>query len=272
MLMISYIPVILLGEFKIIPDTLNLMFISHGMGFIKTWPTNHASWFICVLFFTLPIFFFMLANYKTKNVLFSCSIIAIFAFCAISRAESGFPSSAAIKSLPFLTNGVVRALGGISVGILLGYCLKTFSPPKILYCRLFRILFTVIEITLLCVWIQYMSFHKPAGETVFFQILFIAIFVLFLYQFGYFSSLINRKCLSYLGTLSYPIYLLHFPAFHFLKKYILIHCHQLNEFLILFIIMGVCMGFAVLAQLFYELCVRVFARARAAVSVRGADV
>ncbi len=271
MLMISFIPVILLGEFKIFPDTLNLMFISSGLGFIKIGSSNPASWFICVLFFLLPMFFFMLAHFRTKNVLLFCSIIAFFSFCFIGRAEIGMYAAAPIKSFPFLTNGVINALGGISVGILLAYCLKTFSPPKCLYSRVFRILFTVMEMALLCVWIRYMSFHKVVYEPVFFQILFISIFALFVYRFGYFSSFLNRKCLSYLGTLSYPIYLLHFPAFIFLKKYVWIHCHQSNALFILFMSMGVCMGFAVLAQLFYEGSVRVFAKARESASAQAAN-
>lgn len=210
MLAFSFVPVILIGKYEKYSDTLNLFFITSASGLMKRGSNNEASWYVCVLFIISLFFFYALRHFKWEKVAFSCGIISLFGFIVRGIGTTSFYRGVPIATMPFMINGMIEGLTGISFGILLGAFLKNkLELKENVSCRK-KILFTFFEMSALFYFVRYTCFHKTVGEFIFWEILFIILFSLFLFKKGFLSQVLNNKFCAWLGQLAYPIYLMHF--------------------------------------------------------------
>ena len=249
MLAFSFIPIILIGEYKKYSDTLNLFFITKASGLMKTSSNNEASWYVCVLFILSMFFFYALRHFKWENIAFSCGIISLFGFIVRGIGVTSLYCGVPIATMPFMINGMIEGLTGISFGILLGAFLKNKLERKESESRKKKILFTLFETASLFCFVRYICFHKAVGEFIFWEILFVILFSLFLFEKGFLSQALNNKFCAWLGQLAYPIYLMHFPMFEVMRKYLWGKPFLTGDLTILFVSITICFAGALIAQL-----------------------
>lgn len=249
MLAFSFVPFILIGEYKKYSDTLNLFFITRASGLMKNFSNNEASWFVCVLFILSLFFFYALRHFKWENVAFSCGIISLFGFIVRGIGSTGVYCGVPIATMPFMINGMIEGLAGISFGILLGSFLKKRLITEQNDSKKKKMIFSFLEVFCLFCFVKYMCFHKPAGEFIFWEILFIILFSLFLFEKGFISKALNNKFCGWLGQLAYPVYLMHFPMFDVMTKYLWKKPFLTGDISILFISISICLIAALFAHL-----------------------
>ena len=216
LLAVSFIPFLLLGTFYVY-DFLNILFISDGMGIVNGASHNAATWFICVLFWLSLLFYYLLHNCK-EEIVFICSMLAIFGFMWLAKAPSGFYSAVAFPTFQ-LTSGMLRGIIGISLGILVYFFLSEYNEQKETSLRN-NIYFTALELMFLYLTGHYMCDKKPISQDVFYQIILCGLIVCFILNQGYVSSFLNKKFCKILGEWSYGIYVMHFPVIELMKRFI----------------------------------------------------
>jgi len=115
---------------------------------------------------------------------------------------------------------MIRGLTFIAVGILLGAIVlqQNLNTKNNFLNKLF---FTILESCLMCYFLYYSVFHLSSFRVdIYYQLLFIGIFLLFIFNKGLLSKLCNKKTLANLGNYAFSIYLMHFPIILFCQKFI----------------------------------------------------
>lgn len=168
-------------------DIMNLFFINAGMGIIKNASSNPASWFTCNLFWLLLIYFLLskqsVVSERRNAALF---IISILGLSIISRQSTGSYWLPAFEQLPFLTNGLIYGVTGMSIGILLAQ-LKPFGKKQV---SIFALL---SQICIGIYFIYIVAFCEVKYETAYYILVFVIIFYLII-------------CSSNFRFLSHPIF------------------------------------------------------------------
>lgn len=220
-LIFSLLICLLIGEFNRY-DILNIFFISDGIGFVKQASHNAASWFVCALLFLSIFYAYILKYLNTNTSLFVCSIIAFFGLIILGNAETGFYAHIIYKPL-LLTTGMVRGLTFIATGIILGkIALK--QNLNIQESFFSKFVFTILEFCLLGCFLYYSVFHLSNFKAdIYYQLLFIGVFLSFIYNKGLLSKLCNTKTLARFGNYAFSIYLIHFPVISLCRKFVYEH-------------------------------------------------
>ncbi|MBR2011901.1 MAG: acyltransferase [Alphaproteobacteria bacterium] len=263
----SYIPYILIGTYRVYPDTLNLFFVTNAAGLMQETSQNAASWYVCVLFVLSLFFFYALRHFRWEKVAFVCGIIALFGFIVRGTGSTTLYKAAPIASMPFMINGMIEGLAGISLGILIGAFLKRKLETKRIVSKKKKFLFGLFEIAALFFFVYHMSFHKPAGEFIFWEILFIIIFVSFLFEEGFFSRFLNNKFSAWLGDLSYPIYLMHFPMIAVMNEYIWQKPFLKGDLNVLFVSIAICLLASLVADYFVKWLLKFYTKKKSYVKL-----
>ena len=171
LLAFSFITFIFIGSFNVY-DFLNIFFISNGIGIVKSSSHNAATWFICVLFWQSILFYYLLVHYKEKFLPF-CGFFVLFSFVWLTYSPNGgLYSAIALPSLQ-LTTGMVRGIGGISLGIILFYIIPFLKKDKKLNNK---IILSISEIVLLYLIVHYLCDHKVICYEIFYQIILLSLF------------------------------------------------------------------------------------------------
>lgn len=147
----SFITIVFMGHINPIVDFLNCIFISSGIGVIKADSTNAATWFICVLFWLSLLFYYVINELSRNALIFLCAILTFFSFAALSHAESGYYSAIAFPPL-ILTSGMLRGIGGMSIGILLGIFVKKNIDKNLIKNKFVVIFCTIAEILFMYIY------------------------------------------------------------------------------------------------------------------------
>ena len=125
----------------------------------------------------------------------------------------------------------------------------------------------MFEIAALFFFVYHMSFHKPAGEFIFWEILFIIIFVSFLFEEGFFSRFLNNKFSAWLGDLSYPIYLMHFPMIAVMNEYIWQKPFLKGDLNVLFVSIAICLLASLVADYFVKWLLKFYTKKKSYVKL-----
>ena len=235
----SFFIMYLLGDFNKYTDTMNLLFLSSSLGVVIGESSNNATWFICVLFF-LSIFFKYLIDVLPKDkLIFHCSIISFFSWIFLTHAPENklIHFKILLPSLQ-LTSGLLFGLSGLSLGILLAIVFNKFSLANNKNNNLITtILYTVLEIFLFSFYCCHIIYHKPKFSNIlYYSIIFAIIFVLFLYQKGWFSKLLNNKFSGILGKYSYSLFVTHVPIIKFGRYHLWNNLPEYQALLITFLL------------------------------------
>lgn len=215
----SFLIVFIFGNFNKYNDVLNLLFINSGLGLTIESSANAASWFICVLFFLSIFFHYLMKTFSRKNLIFICSIFTFWGFSILAHAKTGL-YSAIILPVFCLTAGMIRGLACISLGIICADIWEKIKNIGIKNTILNSVILGIIECLLLYYFIQYSAFHvRKFSIDTYWQLIFIGIFFLFLFNKGFLSKLLNNKLSKILGDFSYSIFVMHFPIITICKKY-----------------------------------------------------
>lgn len=184
----------------------NLLLV-HDWGF-HAWPNyNTPSWSISAEFFVNILFCLILLVTRTRRKLVAVSI-AILAFSSAVMLTSDSPGLTA-----FMDYGVFRCLIGFFIGVLVYQLYRALpdqpasgrAPGKKFASNAFPLVFGFLLVTLLSV--------KSPGASDFLVLPLVAFFLLFLVRApgGLADRGLTCKPVSWLGKVSYSIYLVHYP-------------------------------------------------------------
>ena len=245
----SFLVALLFGNFDKYSDVLNIFFINSGLGLTLKSSVNAASWFICVLFFLSIFFHYLMKIVSRKNLIFICSIFSFWGFCVLAQAKTGLYSAVILPSL-CLTAGMVRGFACISLGIICADIWEKIKNIKISNTISNILFFGVIESLLLWYFIQYSAFHaRKFPIDIYWQLIFVGVFFLFLFNKGFLSKILNNKLSKILGDFSYSIFVIHFPIITICKQYFWGQFTPEISALLTFIS---CIIFGILTHLFIE--------------------
>lgn len=176
-------------------------------------------WYISVMFWVLPIYLFLFMFTKKYFVIITAFIIFIaYSLISATCGNNWYSKQAAA----FLSVFMLRGLGGVGIGCLIGVGLKSSQMQGVLartVCLRDKYLFSIIEL-LSFFFLVYIINIKGVKHTtpLIYPISFIFIFILFLSGKGYFSSFLDRKIFSHLNQCGYAMYVMSFPSFLLCKK------------------------------------------------------
>ena len=214
----SFVPLSLIGIFNKYTDILNIFFISSGLGVLKESSSNDPTWFICVLFFLSLFFHFLIKHLRKDYLICLCSILSLYSFIILAHASNGLYSKIVLPSLD-LTAGMVRGIGGISLGIVCGWFWEKIKNKQYNISVFKKLIITFIEVFLLCFYLKYNIYHLPKfNNVIYWQLIFVGIFFLFLVNKGYLSNLLNNKFLGQLGKYSFSLFVMHKPVILICRK------------------------------------------------------
>ncbi len=179
------------------------------------------NWYISSYFWVIIFYFYLLKNYKLKNVNLVIALCVYFSLTACYNI-GGFSLSQLETHYSFFNAGVLRALAGIGIGYFAGCIynkikahidmdnvndLKTFT------------FFSTVEITCFAFLIDNLVLQNIYGRRdPFFIIVFLCLFICFLLKKGALSKILNNKYLGCFGKFSYSIYVMHGAVFSILSK------------------------------------------------------
>lgn len=217
MLLFSFVPLLFLPSFFNINDFLNLFFLNVGTGLVSGESHNSPSWFICVLFFLLVFYHFIIKTITIKRTVFICSIISFFCYIIINQTNDMYYAAFAYGNL--LTKGMILGGGGISLGILIGIFVN--KCPTLYNNFKMTVPFTFVEIIIFIYMIIFLVCKvSKVTNLAFWSILFIFLFLSFIYNIGFLAKILNCTFSKKLGEVTYSIFITHFPILYICNKYI----------------------------------------------------
>lgn len=199
-------------NYHTVTDILNLFFISAGSGMISCGSSNPASWYACVLFWVFLIYYLWFhkasatAASKGGSSAFLLTL-TILGFAMLAHRETSGYHEIATPAIPFLTNGVLMAVSGFSLGVLLGR-LEQGGKIKNKY------LISVVQMILFGYFVRIIAFTTNKYEHPYYVLVFVLLLYFILFQDGV-EAISNSKWLKRLGSWSYSIYIMQFPCFYY---------------------------------------------------------
>ena len=154
-----------------------------------------------------------------------------------------------------LRGSIIRGLGGIGVGYIIGLFTEKISDfihnynPKLLG----KLTIGLLEIYLLFFIINNSVFHSIHYKNDFiFVIVFSILFILFIFKKGFFSKILDNNISAYLGSFSYALYIMQVVGFYTSKYYIwdnkaFVYAHPYINWVIS---LSICIGIGIMSHLF----------------------
>ncbi len=218
LLLFSFIVLLIAGRFNRM-CILDIFFINAGLGLVNSGSNNPACWFICVLLVLSAFFYFIIKNFGEKYAGFFCSISAFLGYAILNSTFSvGMLYKDPVPCIPFLTMGMLLGLANISLGILVGMLVKEL--PNINLKLPGKLIATVLEISIFAyIGISILMQTSKITMPIYWEFYFVILFIMFVYNQGYFSKLLNNKFSKSLGACSYAIFIMQFPTIRIMNKY-----------------------------------------------------
>lgn len=212
------IGVLFFGENEI-PSLFNVLFLQ-CIGVSLDY--QGITWYVSPFFWAILFYFVLLKcarNKKMCNVLIG--VISYFSYVLLVNRFFGRETINDVFSL-----GVVRALGGIGVGYLIGVCLNSIqNMPAVKDFRgtktqnlLIGAAFSLAEIASAALLMRhFLSRDNTYGNQFFIVILFSVLLVCMISGRGILSRIFNNKIFGFAGKYAYSIYMMQQIAFWILK-------------------------------------------------------
>ena len=206
-------------KFTLYDNILTLLGLS-GTGLILKLGNVGWFWYVSAMLWVMTLFKYLLQNYNKKNVNLFISISVFLAYIFILHAMNGKIAGHKITFAYIFNIGILRAMGGIGIGYLVGEWYKN-NCEKIKQLQLSltnKIILTVIEYYCLFFVIYNLMLHKLRYHNQFiFIIFFAATIILFLIKKGFVSNALNNSFCAFLGKYTYSFYMTHLIIIQLIK-------------------------------------------------------
>ena len=193
---------------------LNLLLL-HNVGLTPgglTW--NAPSWTISVEFFGSLAILGLLAVWRWRGIRAVLAAISIagyaFVFWHLGQLDASF------ETVGYLVNlGLVRCLAGVALGVLCLLLVRRYLARETLGATTATALELIALATVLAIMIR-PEYHSPWDAA--FPLAFGVLVVVFALEAGLVTRLLQLPPLLYLGSLSYAIYLVHWPLLFVMQE------------------------------------------------------
>lgn len=188
-------------------------------------------WYVSAMLWVLCLFLYLIKNYEKKTVNLIIFLTVFFCYSFLIHAKDGAINNS-VQTFYYIFNvGMMRALGGIGLGCLIGEWYKNnFEKIRGFVCNIYqKTLFTIMEFCCLYFIINNLTLHKiKYNNDMIFILAFTGIIILFLTKKGYISQILNDTKLgdifTNLAKYTYSIYML-----HILVRSILVKNYWINK-------------------------------------------
>lgn len=212
-------------DFHYTENILSLFFMQN-IGITFRFPQNGATWFISVLFFVSIFYWYLIDHYEKKNVFFIIALLVYFSFSFMIAQTHGHVVQS-IEAYPNgLNKGIVRGVAEIGLGILIAVSGAAASQKDILSFRQ-KTFYGIIELSLLCWLIWHTGINSGVFNNDILMILaFVPLFILFLKKKGFVSIFLDNKISSFLGKISFAIFVIHLPIKNLISATVVLYYQQ----------------------------------------------
>lgn len=197
-------------HFKLIPNVLTI-FLLNNFGWCWCAGSNPVLWYTSALFFGLLVYFCILKYFpvKYKSLLFSLLIIISYSLALYFQGGRFFKPC---TNYYIFNAGVLRALGGIGVGCLIGDFYKSYIKQIQNVSLAFwqKLIITILEILILLFVVFWIMIPHQQINPMIFVVLFSFLLILFVSQKGFLAKFTNNDFWVFLGKYQYSLYCLHF--------------------------------------------------------------
>jgi peptidoglycan/LPS O-acetylase OafA/YrhL len=217
-------------------------------GWVGNWPINQPSW---SLTFELGVNFFyaLIARRLTTTLLYiliAISAVGIIMHVVMLDSVRGGDT---ILDFPDLLLRITRTTFSFFVGVLLSRTLVTREKTKPL--PLFFGLSAILVASL--------AIHTQGVTGIWEAACVMLVFPAIIWLGAYSTAPKAAPILSFLGDLSYPVYILHFPIMRVVNSLVRSHVDPQHQIIVAYVItMSLTLVFATLAMLFFDKPVRAF--------------
>ncbi len=220
-ILLSFISSCLGGEgFTFYDNILNLLLLN-GTSLVTDLGNAGQFWYVSAMLWVMLFIFYLRKNYDKKHVDLILALLVIFSYSFIIHAKGGKINHNIQTFYNIFNIGMLRAIGGISVGYFLGEWYKEnavkinnwqVSVKQFFFISAleFMCLYFIIN-NLLFRWLKYKN-HMI------YIVAFTGIVLLFLIQKGFFSRILNNDFWTKLSKYTYSIYMVHIAIFMYLKE------------------------------------------------------
>lgn len=173
----------------------------------------HSTWFISALFWSMMMLFYLKKICPSKVYNFILGLAVFFCYVYIINTTRFAPS---VKD-SFLCIGVLRAIGGLSIGYFINEIYTEVKQTEKSFWG--KIFITAIELYLFGFIFYYTFLHKMSFSVAYplLTLYFIALFILFLLKNGYVSKFLDNNFSVILGKYSYSIFVMHIIIFDLIR-------------------------------------------------------
>ncbi len=187
---------------------------------------NVCIWYISALFWGINFYFYLykITDRKVFNFITACIIFFCYAFWLHSKGNHF------INVYSFVNRGMLKAFANIGVGYFIVMLYKDYIDRiKAVSLNIWqKLLFTGLEVYLLCFLVFHMSIHKFSHykNPLILIVAFIGLFILFLIKKGYLSRLLENDFSVFLGRYSFAIFMTHVIICDIWRNILCKSCHD----------------------------------------------
>ena len=202
-------------------DNIYALLFLNGTALQGNFGNISPSWYCSAMLFHFVLFFYLYKNMPEKWFWFMLCVGIYISYGIILQAK-GFQINNPRQTFGYIFDvGMLRAWGGIGIGMLLGFWHKNCAEKIAAYQLNIwqKILLSALEFILLYFMINNLMLHKFQHRNQFmFIIVFTGIVGCFLMNKGYISTLFNREIFPKLSKYIYSIFITHQVVIDLLKR------------------------------------------------------
>ncbi len=198
-------------HFKVVPNILTVLLLNH-FGICWGIGANPVLWFCSALFFGLLVYFCIFKFVPDKFKFWICFFVSILSYIILQILQYGRYADPYHNYYHIFNIGILRALGGIGLGCIIGYFYKEYIQKisKFNVLNWQKILITIFEVLFFGAIFWWMCIPHVKINNFVYVILFVILFILFLINKGYFSNFVNKDIWVFLGKYQYSVYVIHY--------------------------------------------------------------
>ena len=171
-----------------------------------------SFWYVSSMLWGLLLYFYILKYYDKKHINLFAALVIFFSYTFMIHANNGIIRNHLVTYSNCFNSGLLRALGGISIGYLIAYWYKNNIENINKYIPSIKsmLFLTIVEFLCLFFIINNLMFHKIKFNNDFiFIIIFTLIVIIFLINKGFISKILNNDIWVQIGKYTFSLYMTH---------------------------------------------------------------